>query len=82
MEVSENYTNLIERAEKIALREGQGLRMLSDTFDSDWKPGDEPHGTMVFTDKMPLAPPPARNLLTEIDALTIRVAELEVKKPK
>jgi len=80
MELNEHYANLIERTEKVTLREGQGLRMLSDTFDSGWKPGDEPHGTMVFTDKMPLAPPPARNLLTEIDSLKERIAKLETAK--
>lgn len=53
MEVKEKYANLVERQEKIALREGQGLRMLHDDFDPDWKPGDEPHGAMTFTDVMP-----------------------------
>jgi len=53
MEVTEQYANLTERKAKIILREGQGLRMLHDNFDTDWKPGDEPHGTMTFTDVMP-----------------------------
>ena len=53
MEVTEKYTNLKERTEKINLRESQKLRMLHDDFDPDWKTGDEPHGTMLFTDLMP-----------------------------
>ena len=50
MEVTEKYANLLERQAKITLREAQKFRMLYDNFDPDWKPGDEPHGTMIFTD--------------------------------
>lgn len=53
MEVTEKYGNLKERAEKIGLRESQKLRMLHDDFDAGWKAGDEPHGTMTFTDIEP-----------------------------
>ncbi|GAH91528.1 unnamed protein product [marine sediment metagenome] len=36
--------------------ESRGLRLLHDTFDSDWQRGDEPHGTLTFTDEPSLAP--------------------------
>ena len=73
MEVKEKYTNPIERAKKITLREGQGLRMLFDNFnDPNWKHGDPQVGTMTFTDKPePQAPiiPPARDLAAEVDQI-------------
>ena len=80
MEVKEKYTNLEERAEKITFREAQGLRMLHDDFDPDWKTGEEPHGTMTFTDVMPPITPlePVRDLAAEIDALKARVEKLEM----
>jgi len=53
MKVTDHYDNLTERRQKIALREGQGLVMYQDDFDPDWKPGDEPHGTLTFTDPIP-----------------------------
>lgn len=52
------YGNLAERAEKIAEAEGKGLRMLHDDFDHDWTPGDEPHGTLTFTDEPTPEPEP------------------------
>ena len=79
--MTEKYNDLAERKVKIDLREGQGLRMLFDNFDPNWKSGDEPHGTMTFTDKptpnMPIEP--VRDLAAEIDALEARIAALEVK---
>ena len=57
MEISVKYTDLVDRATKVTEQEATKLRMLSDTFDSDWKPGSEPHGTMVFTDYNPPSPP-------------------------
>lgn len=65
------YANLSERKAQIALAEGRGLVMLHDTFDSDWRPGDEPHGTMIFTDVMPLSAPVVtpRDLGKELDSL-------------
>lgn len=79
MEVTEKYINLNERQVKIVFRESQGLRMLHDNFDPDWESGDEPHGTMTFTDVIPPSPPPVRDLAKEIDDLKIKVAALEVK---
>ena len=81
MEVTENYTDLKERTEKINLQEGLGMRMLHDDFDPSWQTGNEPHGTMTFTDVMPLTiiHEPVRDLAKELDDLKIRVASLEIK---
>ena len=80
MEVTEKYKDLQERQAKIALREDQGLRMLHDDLDPDWKSGDEPHGTMSFTDVMPSAAPVEliRDLEAEIDELKARIEKLEM----
>ena len=80
MEVTEKYKNLVERQIKITLREAQGLRMLHDDFAPDWKHGDEPFGTMTFTDEPSSEPEPielVRDLAAEIDALKVRIARLE-----
>ena len=79
MEVTEKYKDLAERKVKIDLRESQGLRMLTDNFDPDWKSGEEPYGTMTFTDEpMPVASiEPVRDLAAEIDALKARIERLE-----
>jgi hypothetical protein len=81
MEVTEKYEDLAERKAKIDLCEGQGLRMLFDNFDADWKPGDEPHGTMTFTDVMPSVAPvePSRDLATEVDQIKKDIAEIKIK---
>ena len=73
------YKNMAERQQKIAEAESQGLRMLHDDFDADWKPGDEPRGVMTFTDEIPPSPvpEPMRDLAAEIDALKARVDKLE-----
>ena len=81
MNIIEKYANLRERAEKVALHESHGLRMLHDDFDSTWKPGDEPHGTMTFTDELQAVIPtePVRNLALEIDDLKVRIEKLEMR---
>ena len=79
MNIIEKYANLSERAEKVALHESHGLRMLHDDFDSTWKPGDEPHGIMTFTDTIPLNSVPVRDLAAEIDALKARIKKLEMR---
>ena len=58
MEIQVKYSNLEDRQLKTKEQEATGLRMLHDDFDPDWKSGDEPHGTMTFTDVMPPEPPP------------------------
>jgi len=82
MEVKDKYSGLVERQAKISLREGQGLRMLHDDFESDWKRGDEPHGTLTFSDEPTAAFPKPRDLAAEIDNLKTRVAGLEGKISK
>lgn len=57
MEYTEHYDNVIERDSLVIIAEGNGFRMLHDTFDSDWQKGDEPHGTLTFTDEPPTQPP-------------------------
>jgi len=58
MEFEVKYKDKQERSLKIVEFEGQGYRMLHDTFDPDWEKGDEPHGTMIFTDVHEPTPPP------------------------
>ncbi len=52
------YTGLVERQVKVKEAEAQGQVMLHDNFDPAWKPGDEPFGTLIFTDEPPEPPPP------------------------
>ena len=79
MEVQVKYSNLKERSNKVKEYEAQNLRMLHDDFDSTWKPGDEPHGTVTFTDIMPPTPVPVRDLVAEIDDLKARIEKLEMR---
>ncbi|GAH33314.1 unnamed protein product [marine sediment metagenome] len=58
MEYTEHYDNLAERETICKDYANQGLRCLHDNFDEDWKRGDEPHGTLIFTDViLPTAEP-------------------------
>jgi len=79
MEIQVEYNGLEERQVKVKGQEAKGLRMLFDNFHPDWKPGDEPHGTMTFTDEpAPVASvEPVRDLAAEIDDLKARVEKLE-----
>jgi len=78
MEIQVHYDNLADRKIKVAGKEAQGLRMLHDDFDPNWKSGDEPHGTMTFTDVMPPPlPEPVRDFGAEIDNLKTRIEKLE-----
>ena len=80
MQVTEKYKDLAERQVKIALCEGQGLRMLHDDFDDpNWKHGNPMIGTMTFTDEpMQVASiESVRDLAAEIDALKARIDKLE-----
>jgi len=51
MEYQEHYDNLAERNSLCDTATSDGYRMLHDDFDPDWQPGDEPHGTLTFTDE-------------------------------
>ena len=79
MEVKVHYDNLADRQTKVTEYEAQGLRMLYDNFDPNWKSGNEPYGTMTFTDEPILVAPiePVRDLAAEIDSLKARVKKLE-----
>ena len=77
MEIVVEYNGLQERQVKVKEQEAKGLRMLHDNFHSDWKSGDEPRGTMTFTDIMPPTSPPPRDLEAEIDAIKARIEKLE-----
>lgn len=79
MQVTESYSNLKERKVKVDKREAEGLRMLHDDFDPDWKRGDEPHGTLTFTDEPTPSVPLSRDPLAEIDELKVEVAKLKEK---
>ena len=57
MEVSITYKGKADRQVKVKANELQGLRMVSDSFDADWKPGEEPRGVMIFTDTPSPVPP-------------------------
>ncbi len=80
-EVKQGYTGLEARAEVIKHWEALGYRMLHDDFDADWKRGDEPHGTMTFTNEPEpvIIIPEARDLEAAIASLLARVAKLEKK---
>ncbi|MBA7582183.1 hypothetical protein ES708_24103 [subsurface metagenome] len=57
MEYQEHYEGMTERNLLCGLANGNGYRMLHDDFDEDWKRGDEPHGTLTFTDEIPAQAP-------------------------
>jgi len=82
MEVQVKYSSLEERANKIKEYEAQNLRMLHDDFSPDWESGDEPYGTMTFTDEpspVLIPPEPVRDYGAEIDNLKARIETLEMK---
>jgi len=70
MEYEEDYNDLAERASIIEDYESRKLRMLHDTFYSDWT-GEAPHGTMIFTD-VPDVP-----VIADPSPLEVRVTNLE-----
>jgi len=79
-EFTEYYDDIEQRDVIYEDYKSQGLRLIHDTFDTDWKVGDDPHGTLIFTDAVPSAPPepePVRDLTKEIDNLTVRITKLE-----
>ena len=79
MEYQEHYDNMEERNSLCKGATSKGYRMLHDNFDEDWQPGDEPHGTLIFTDEPPeqsLAPD-TRDYGAEIDELKAKVKVLK-----
>ena len=81
MEIKVRYSGLADRQAKIAENEAKGLRMISDTFDEDWKPGEEPRGMMTFTDiiEPSLILGPGRDLAKEIDEIRAIIDEIKTK---
>ena len=85
MEVQVKYSSLEERANKIKEYEAQNLRMLHDDFSPDWESGDEPYGTMTFTDEPSSEPEPiepGRDIFAELDALKTEIEKLKAKLKK
>ena len=83
MEITHHYNDKVERQAWISICESDGYRMLHDDFDPDWKSGDEPHGTLTFTNKPEPAPPkpePPRDIAAELDDLKVRITALEQAK--
>lgn len=82
MEYREHYDNMEQRELICQDYAKRGLRCLYDNFDEDWKRGDEPHGTMIFTDVMPPVEPepePVRDLEAEIDELKAGQKEMKAQ---
>ena len=77
------YNGLVDRKIKVDEKESEGLRMISDTFDPDWKQGEEPRGTMVFTDEIipdpPVEPPYSTHIgqITDIDPSKVKPATIK-----
>lgn len=51
VETQVEYENLVDRQAKVTQYQSQGLRLLHDNFSPDWEHGQEPYGTLVFTDE-------------------------------
>ena len=77
-EVSIHYTDLQDRQIKGKEQEALGLRMLHDNFDADWKSGDEPHGTMIFTDVIPPNPLPPPDYKKEWQLATTQEGKIAI----
>lgn len=77
MEYQEHYDNMEQRNSLCDTATSNGFRMLHDDFDSDWKRGDEPHGTLTFTDEPAPHAEPVRDLNTRMSELEERVRKLE-----
>ncbi|MBA7574511.1 hypothetical protein ES708_16320 [subsurface metagenome] len=59
MEYTEHYDNMVERNVLCDIANSNGFRMLHDNFDEGWVRGDDPHGTLIFTDEpSPVTPEP------------------------
>lgn len=83
MEYTEHYKDMVRRNALCDIANSNGFRMLHDDFDPDWQPGDEPHGTLTFTNEpAPQAPSePERDAFTEIDKINEKL-DLLLKKEK
>lgn len=77
MEYTEHYNNMIERNAFCDTAESNGFRMLYDNFCSDWRTGDEPRGTLTFTDMPAVQAPPIRDAFADIDAINAKIADYD-----
>ena len=82
MEITEKYKNLQERKVKIDKAEGKGFRMLHDNFGKSWKPGEEPRGTMTFTDEPSPPPEPTIDYQTDWDKASTVTERVKVLAKK
>lgn len=79
MEYIAHYDNMYQRDNLCWVANFNGFRMLHDNFDADWKRGDEPHGTLTFTDEeAPQAPPPEPSRIDKLEARIKKLENLEV----
>jgi len=82
MEIKVKYNGLNDRQIKIMEQEANKLRMLHDDFDADWKRGDEPHGTMTFTDEPEPAPLPIEPSLSTHIATLVAINATKARPAK
>ncbi len=84
MEKTFVYSNKEERQSQIKIAEKQGLILLHDNFDSNWKSGKEPRGNLIFTDTppFPIIPKPIRDLVAELDEIKTTLADHETRLVK
>lgn len=74
MEYTYKYKDSRDRLDKIKQAESKGQVMLHDNFDSDWKRGEEIHGTLIFTDTPPvMSVVVTRDPLAELDDLKAKL---------
>jgi hypothetical protein len=50
--------------------------MVHDDFDSDWKPSDEPHGTLIFSDE-PRPVEATLDVIGKLKELESKIAKME-----
>lgn len=80
MTVSVSYSNWVERQSIVATKEAEGLTMLRDDYAPKWKPGQEPRGTLTFTDEprpSALLPEPPLSFETFTHGLPDKVSRIE-----
>ncbi|GAH15557.1 unnamed protein product [marine sediment metagenome] len=82
MEYQEHYDNMKQRNDLCDVATNNGFRMLHDNFDADWKRGDEPYGTMIFTNEPAPQGLPTRDLAAEIDEIKTEIEKLKEVKNK
>ncbi len=79
MKTTVQYNGKTDRAQRVAENEALGLRMLHDDFAEGWQRGDDPSGTLTFTDEPGVEAPEirVRDLKAEIDELRAEISEMK-----